>query len=222
MKITQLQGITGARQATDFTIVIDIVRAATVAAFAFGQGAKEILPVATKEEAFAIKKKNPDFLIMGEEGGYKIPGFDFGNSPSELIQHDLTGNTLIQRTSAGTQGLTQAIQATELVFGSFVTALAIVRYAKQQNPENISIVAMDGEDIVFAEYIEHLLKGESPDKEATKKALFMNPGVDWFLDKTKPEFPEEDIDYALDFDRFDFICRVKNENGKLVTKKITI
>lgn len=60
------------------------MRAASTVVFALTQEAKYLIPVATKEEAFILQKKNPNYVLVGEEEGIKIENFDFGNSPSEF------------------------------------------------------------------------------------------------------------------------------------------
>jgi len=220
MNIRQLSGIDGAKKATGLTVVIDIMRAATVEAYAFGQGAKYIIPVATEEEAFALKKQNSEYLLMGEIGGHNIEGFDFGNSPSEIVKIDLTGKTLVQRTSSGTQGLVNATSAQELIFGSFVTCSAIVKYIRARDYKDISIVAIDSEDNIFASFLEDSLTGKQLDKEKVRQNFYTHPETKWFLDHQRPEFPSKDIDYALDFDKFNFLCLVKRNNNQLITNKI--
>ena len=91
-------------EATGVVILIDVLRAFSTAAYAFARGAKEILLVSSVEEALSLKSQIPDSKAMGEVGGLPPLGFDFGNSPSQIIEQDLDGITLIQRTGAGTQG----------------------------------------------------------------------------------------------------------------------
>lgn len=222
MFIKHFEGIDGARHAEGLVVVVDIMRAATVEAYAFGEGARYIIPVATKKEAFAIKEKNPDVLLMGEESGYKIKDFDFGNSPSEIVKANIKDKILVHRTSYGTQGLVNATLAQELIFGSFVTHSAIMRYISKMKHDEISIVSMDSEDNIFANFFEASLMGNSINREKVREELYKDPGVSWFLDQSKPEFPQEDIDYALDFDRFNFLCVVKRENNQLITTPIRI
>ena len=67
--ITQIvEGVDGAHQARGVVVVIDVMRAFTTAAYAFGAGVVEIDLVATVEEALAL----PGFR-MGEVGGRLIP-----------------------------------------------------------------------------------------------------------------------------------------------------
>jgi phosphosulfolactate phosphohydrolase-like enzyme len=60
-------------------------------------------------------------LCIGEVGGCAPPGFEFGNSPFEVLNVDFTEKVVIQRTSAGTQGIVAARHAKELYAASFVT-----------------------------------------------------------------------------------------------------
>ena len=108
--------------ATGAVVAIDVIRAFTSAAFALAAGARDIVPVGTVEEALALRERFPGSLAMGEVGGYPIEGFDFGNSPSALLGRDLSGRRMIQRTSAGTQGLVRSLKAETLLASSLVCA----------------------------------------------------------------------------------------------------
>ncbi|HEX7042714.1 MAG TPA: 2-phosphosulfolactate phosphatase [Patescibacteria group bacterium] len=219
MTIKKLFGNKGAEKAEGFVVVIDIVRAATLEAVTLARGAKYIIPVASKEEAFLLKEKNPEYLIMGEEEGLKVKGFDFGNSPTELLKADVLDKVIVHRSSAGTQGLVRAKNAKHLVFGSFLTARAILKKIEETKPETICFVVTAGEDGIFADYMTEILYGENPSREAVAKNLYSHPGVEWFLDMSKEEFPIEDIKVALEIDKYDFYCDVKFENGLLKTQK---
>ena len=118
-------------------IVIDVLRAFTTAAFAFSVGAAKIIPVSTADEAFSIKSRISNSPLMGEVGGLPIPGFDFGNSPTEIKKLDLTGKIIIQRTSAGTQGVVRSIRSKKILVSNFVVAEATLQRIQTISP-NIS------------------------------------------------------------------------------------
>src|SRR4051812_49691151 len=61
---------------------------------------------------------------MGEDHGRRPPGFDFTNSPVAIADADIDGRVLVQRTSAGTQGVVAASSATRLWCASLVCASA--------------------------------------------------------------------------------------------------
>jgi 2-phosphosulfolactate phosphatase len=70
-----------ASSARGVVIVIDVIRAFSVAAYAFTGGAQAIWLVRTVEEAQAMRQREPQALLAGEVGGRLISGFDFNNSP---------------------------------------------------------------------------------------------------------------------------------------------
>ncbi len=109
-----------------------MIRAFTTAAYAFSAGAAEIYLVGTVDEALAFKAAHPGALAMGEERGLRPDGFDFPNSPAMVREADLDGRTLVQRTSAGTQGVVRAVDATRLWAASLVVASAkpLVRWKR--------------------------------------------------------------------------------------------
>src|SRR5581483_7675078 len=93
----------GARRAAGTVAVIDVFRAFTTAAVALANGARRIIMVRSVEEVLALRNSGVGQVCMGEVGGRAPDGFDFGNSPFEILPVDFGGKTIIQRTSAGTQ-----------------------------------------------------------------------------------------------------------------------
>ena len=205
-------------------IVIDVFRAFTTGAYVMANGAKAIYPVATVEEAFELKRAHHDWILMGEREGKQVPGFDFGNSPYDVKDVDFTGYSVIQTTSAGTNGLFNAYGADEILPGSFVMADAIVDYIMRREPEEVSLVAMGWgglekapEDESLADYIEQRLNGKTPDFEAMKKLIREHPQGAKFFDKTQTVFKEGDFHCAMDLNRFDFCLKlVKGEQPYMV------
>lgn len=207
--------VSGAQQATGLTVIIDVLRAFSVVCYAFGRGVEMIIPVAEIGTAFALQREHPDFLLMGERGGYKVAGFDFGNSPSEIATADLSGKTLVHTTSHGTQGLVNARQATEVITGSFVNAPAIVRYVAQRTPQTVTLVGMgvDGreaiEDTLCAEYLRDCLRGGRPDFAAIAQTIRDSGRVARFLDPAEERLPAADVDLCLRLGVFDFVLRAE-------------
>ena len=141
-------------------------------------GAREIIPVGDVDLAYKLKEENPDYVLMGERKGKMLPGFDYGNSPADIQTVDFSGKTVIQTTSAGTQGFANAKDADELISGSFVNAEAIVAYIKKKSPEKVSLVCMgtwavnpNDEDTLCAEYIAGRLKNQEFDKKEIYQRL---------------------------------------------------
>jgi 2-phosphosulfolactate phosphatase len=116
MNVTLSDFVSGARAARGVAIVIDVFRACSVVAHALARGATRVVPVAEVTDARELKRRHPDWLLIGERHARKLPGFDAGNSPTELASLELRGRTIVHTTHAGTQGLTAAASAAELVF----------------------------------------------------------------------------------------------------------
>lgn len=221
MKYSKLYGIDGAKKATGVVIIIDIPRAATVAAFILDKKAKYIIPVSTKEEAFLLKSQNKDFILIGEETGNKIPGFNYGNSPSELKHADLKNKIIVHRSSMGTQGILAAQKANQVIFGSFSVLSAIINYIKNKDIKQLSLVAMDGrgsEDEMFADFVISKLDGKINNINLVKKTLIKHKRAERFLDSKQIDFPREDFDLCLKLDLFNFVPLVSEEQGRKIIK----
>jgi len=150
-------------QAKGDVVVIDVLRAFTTAAYAFGRGVEKILPVSSTADALKIKTQFSGSLIMGEENGLKPEGFDFGNSPVEINRQNFTNKMLIQRTSAGTQGLIRSENHRILLAASFVVASVTAEYLKTINPEKVSFIITGksmGRDGDVDVLLVHALKAE--------------------------------------------------------------
>lgn len=218
--------IEGSERAEGLVVVIDVLRAFTTAAYIVNNGAKKIIPVGSIEEARKLKSEHSDFILIGERGGIKIEGFDYGNSPAEVIDKDFTDKTVIQTTSAGTQGVVHAKQASEIILGSFVCLQAIVNYIKKVNPPLVTLVAMGDhgiektdEDELCARAIKDLLLGKGANFEKIKSHLRNYSSAQKFFDMTKTEFNEKDFHLAMDFSRFNFILKVHKDSNLLYVTK---
>jgi 2-phosphosulfolactate phosphatase len=218
----------GACRATGAVAVIDVFRAFTTAAVAFARGARQIIMVGTVAEALALRDRGLGQVCMGEVGGRAPAGFDFGNSPFELSQADLTGKTIIQRTGAGTQGIVAAKQAERLYAASLVTAGATARALLAGLPDRITLVAMGNnalfrtdEDELCALHLRNLLEGRLGDEEALRRVILAGGEIAHYHDPTRPYLNPADLDIALGVDRYDFAIRVTPEEGQLVARRET-
>lgn len=103
-------------------VVVDAYRASTTIAVLIHKGAR-VVPVASIEEAAGYA--GADFRI-GERGSAKVKGFDFGNSPTEVMAAGIEpGSTVALSTKNGTR-VTEAAEGAPAIFsGAFVNAHAI-------------------------------------------------------------------------------------------------
>ena len=230
MKIKRLQLIEGAKQAEGLTVIIDVFRAFSLECYLYDMGVKEVRPIGSIEDAFALHEKLPGSILVGERKGKKCEGFDYGNSPSTVDREQVFGKTIIHTTSAGTQGIVNAQNAAEIITGSLVNAKAIVSYIKSKNPEVVSIVSMgtrgirtNPEDELCAEYLISMLEGkEMEDIEARISGLRTNGGEHFFDPDNQEVFPEADYWMCIKYDQFPFVIRIEKDELGFVGMKTPI
>ena len=216
MQIVVADYVAGARAARGLAVIIDVFRAFSLAAHAMARGARRIVPVAEIEDALGLKAQYPDAITLGERFAKPLPGFDGGNSPAQLEQIDVRGRTLIHTTHAGTQGLTRAEQADEVITGALVNAAAIVAYIRERQPAIVTLVRMGQgatsrcvEDDTCAELIGRRLRGESPDLDEMRARLRAAPSAAKFFDPACDWAPERDFELCTRVDAFDFVLRLE-------------
>ena len=107
-------------------VVIDVLRASTTLTVGLANRARDVIPVATPEEALELKRREPDALLCGERDGRKIPGFDLGNSPREYAAEVVSGRTLIFASTNGSLAMIRARPARRRLLGCFLNANAVV------------------------------------------------------------------------------------------------
>lgn len=150
-------------------VVIDVIRAFTSAAVAFTAGARRITCVASLEEAFAWRDRDPSVVLLGEEHGQRPDGFDLGNSPVEIAAAagTLAGASLVQRTSNGTRGLAATTSAVVLAAAATTAAATTAHLATHHPGLDVLFVCTGAtaEDRACAEYMVALLRHGHGDRE---------------------------------------------------------
>ena len=223
--------VNDAEQATGLAVIIDVFRAFTVEPYLINNGAKKLIPVGDMQIAYNYKKKDNNFILIGERNGIILPGFDYGNSPSQIENIDFSGKTIIHTTSCGTQGIVKAINAKKIITGSLVNAKAIARYITKNKINEISLVALcrtgklpADEDILCAKYIKSLVEDKPLNnmKEEIEK-LKITTGSKFFDKLKQKDFPERDFYLCTEMNKFGFVLKVnKDEEENLYIEKLEI
>jgi 2-phosphosulfolactate phosphatase len=132
-------GETGARRAAragSAVVVVDAFRASTTIAVLISKGAR-VVPVASVEAAALART---DFRI-GERASAKVAGFDFGNSPTEILGSEIPpGSTVALSTTNGARVVEAARGANTILTGAFVNAGILT--------EELAGQAHDGAEVV--------------------------------------------------------------------------
>jgi 2-phosphosulfolactate phosphatase len=224
--------IDGAHRARGTVVVIDVFRAYTTASVAFSKGAERIVLVAEPEEALKLREDGVGELCMGEVGGKRPEGFDFGNSPHELslvADAELRGKTIIQSIRAGTVGACAVPVGGPMFAASFVIAEATCRAIQQAAPALVTILAMGSsgvvrgdEDELCALYLRNRLQGRHPDTEAVVNLARCGHEAAGFGSPKMPFKPVADLEMALRIDTFDFAIQVARENELLIARRHSV
>jgi 2-phosphosulfolactate phosphatase len=219
--------------ATGVVVVIDVLRAFTSAAFALNAGAREIFLVGTVEEALDLRRRFPGARAMGEVGGLKVPGFDYSNSPHEVSRADLRGRTLIQRTSAGTQGVVRSTRAETLYAASFPVAGATAAILRRLSPPSVTFVITEidpqvkpedrpprqgDEDTACADYLAALLlqpAGQFVDPAPFLQRVLDSASGQKLAQSNRSDFSAQDLGYATALDRCPFGLSIRRDDGLL-------
>lgn len=233
MEISRGSLLEGAKTARGVAVIIDVFRAFTCTPLLFSLGVQKSILVATPEEAYALKERDKELLLVGEVGGLPIPGFDLGNSPSEILKHGpafFSGKTVVQRTSSGVQGVLAALEvADEVLPASYALAGSTARYLLARQPAKVSLVAMGWnlteiapEDECCARYISHLLGRDGYNHNEALAQILFNKTTQKFFNPAKPHFPPEDPVLCLQLDVYDFILRAEREAEWVAVRSIEI
>jgi 2-phosphosulfolactate phosphatase len=201
-----------ASDAVGAVVVVDVLRAFTTAAYAFAAGAERIWLVRSVEEALAVRSARPRTLAMGEDHGRRVPGFDFSNSPTELVGADLSGYDMVQRTSAGTRGVVDARSAARRWCASLVCASATAAAVVDSGLDAPSYIITGwfdsahpgADDRHTACFIDRVRTGEIPRAEETAAAVANSQEAAVTVALGPGHADPRDIELATQVDRFDF------------------
>jgi 2-phosphosulfolactate phosphatase len=218
-------GIPELVEAPSVAVVVDVMRAFTVAAWAFGQGAEKIVLAESLDEALALKARQQDWVALKD--GPPAPGFDTVNSPGVLRCIDLDGRTIVQKTTAGTVGALAVKEASLVLCASFVVAEATARLLRTRKSDSVTFVVTgeDGqadEDLACAQYI-----ARRATEAGTDAAEFVRRAAD---SRAAAELGEgvrqgvhpDDVALCLELDRFPFAMVATLEDSLMVLRPCTV
>ncbi len=127
----------------DATVVVtDVFLATTTLLVILENGARNVFPVASLEEAEEMGAKlDPSSLLRGgEQGAERIEGYDLGPYPEEYAPEVVAGKDVIFVTTNGTRAISSAAPAQRLLLGSLRNAPAVAEYLRASGTESVYIV----------------------------------------------------------------------------------
>ncbi|MFC8719272.1 2-phosphosulfolactate phosphatase [Kitasatospora sp. NPDC057198] len=200
-------------------VVVDVMRAFTTAAWVFAQGAERIVLAESLDAALESKARHPEWIALKD--GAPAPGFDAVNSPGRIRGTDLTGRTVVQKTTAGTVGAL-AVRGADLVLcASFAVAGATARALHGRPDVTFVVTGEDGraeEDLACAEYIARRATGTTPDPAPYLRRAAGSTAAAELLQHVRKGVHEDDVELCLEVDRFPFAMAAAPEDGLMVLR----
>ncbi len=123
-----LPGMAGEIHIAEKTLVlIDVLRASTSICQALHAGAAAVIPIEESGEAAQLREHlgQKNALLAGERQGFKIDGFDLGNSPFEFTPDAVKGKIIVMTTTNGTRLYARATKSPLAITGAFVNITAV-------------------------------------------------------------------------------------------------
>lgn len=110
-------------------VIIDVLRASTVICTALENGAREVIPFASVEQARQDHARHGSgAMLCGEREGVKIRGFDLGNSPAEYTRDVVEGKSLYYASTNGSVALAQSPSTGDTIVAGFVNLTAAAEH----------------------------------------------------------------------------------------------
>ncbi|MFF2779805.1 2-phosphosulfolactate phosphatase [Streptomyces sp. NPDC058052] len=214
-------GITELTEVPSVAVVVDVMRAYTVAAWAFARGAERIVLAASLDEALALRTRHPEWVALKD--GPPAPGFDLVNSPGLLRSADLTGRTVVQKTTAGTVGALAVKDAELVLCAGFVVAEATARVLRARAAGAVTFVVTgeDGradEDLACAEYVAGRAAGTGTDAAGFLRRAGASRAAAELTQGVREGAHPDDVALRLELDRFPFAMVATLEDSLMVLR----
>ncbi|MEU9895153.1 2-phosphosulfolactate phosphatase [Streptomyces phaeochromogenes] len=218
---TRFLGIADLVDTPPVAVVVDVMRAFTVAAWAFTQGAEKIVLAESLDEALALKGDNPAWMALKD--GPPAPGFDTVNSPGLLRSIDLGGRTVVQKTTAGTVGALAVKEAPLVLCASFVVAEATAQLLRARGSDSVTFVVTgeDGqadEDLACAQYIARRVTEPGADAAEFLRRGAESRAASELTEGVRQGVHPDDVELCLELDRFPFAMVATLEGSLMVLR----
>lgn len=220
-RIVHVDDIEAPLDDVDVAVVVDVLRAFTVAPWCLARGAARLLLAPSVEAAVAAGERYPDAVLLKDRE--PDPRFVLPNAPGVIATADLTGRTVVQKTGNGTRGAHAARGAGRVLCASFVTAGATTRFLRDHRGSEVVFVVTEGdEDVALADYVIASLSGPADPAPYLGRVHDSEAGRELRERADDPAFPgvhEDDLSLGMEVDRFDRALRCEPLEDLLEVKR---
>jgi 2-phosphosulfolactate phosphatase len=145
-------------------VVVDVIISSTSIVRLLEAGATSVRPFADVDDALAFKEETGAVLV-GEQGGRPVEGFDGSPLPSLVRRRDLERQPVGILTSNGTRAMDRIGHDREILVGSTVNARAVAAVLRERDGDAWLVAAGRGgdpvpEDLAGVELIERCYRDE--------------------------------------------------------------
>ncbi|MFF3625297.1 2-phosphosulfolactate phosphatase [Streptomyces sp. NPDC002467] len=222
---TRFLGIPELAEAPSAAVVVDVMRAFTVAGWLFDRGAEKIVLAESLDEVRELKARHPDWVALKD--GPPLPGFEMVNSPGLLRSADLGGRTVVQKTTAGTVGALAVKDSPLVLCAGFVVAEATARLLRARGCDSVTFVVTgeDGraeEDLACAQYIAGRATGAGPDAAGFLRRAAGSRAAAELAERVREGTHPDDVALCLELDRFPFAMVAAPEDSLMVLRRYDV
>ena len=193
-------------------VVVDVIIASTAVVRLLEEGAEYVRTFGDTEKALAFKREE-DAVLVGEQSGSPVEGFDLSPLPSVFSEHGLEGTPVGLMTTNGTRAVERIGKEENVFFGSTINAGAVAETLRERG-KDVWIVGAGRygdetpEDTAGAALIEEMFDGGPTDEHAERlKDRIRGSGTaSWVADIGY----EHEIEALLEFDSSETVPRMRD------------
>ncbi|MFB6085031.1 MAG: 2-phosphosulfolactate phosphatase [Halorientalis sp.] len=113
-------------------VVVDVIISSTSVVRLLEEDARYVRPFADPDAARAFKAETADAVLVGEQGGQPVEGFDCSPLPSLIAERDFADRPVGILTSNGTRAVHRIGDDAEILIGSTVNAAAVAAHLRER------------------------------------------------------------------------------------------
>lgn len=181
-------------------VVVDVIISSTSIVRLLEGGAEYVKPFGDPEAALEFKDQTENALLVGEDGGGAIEGFDLSPLPSIIADAEVAGRPVGIRTSNGTRAMERIGHTDGLLVGSTVNAAAVAEELSERETDSLIVAAgrqgePTPEDSVGAELIQARYRDDALDEDTLRERIRECSTAEWLRSMGY----DHEIDALLEF-----------------------
>jgi len=197
----------GVTEIEEILVVIDVLRASSTIVTALANGVKEVIPIEREEMDFELRKDG--YILAGEDKGVKLPTFDLGNSPVELLEHIEQSN--IEKIALKTTNSTELMTKIESALICSSLNLTAIKHRLEDRGKSANLLAVGSthgitEDLAVAMALYSSLNDGLEINKAYLEECISRCNTAKYLGKIGYK---KDVEFVSQIDKYDAIPRLK-------------